>query len=307
VLNWRVISVLLLCAVGAISITTVAHYTPPNETAQSSGRDDKSKNGNSNAPIPTQQPDGTPHQGSAPKETEIRDKGHTQEPDWWSRILGLISVYANLGLLLIGAVAAFIGIATLKTLTRQTEANVAAANAAYLNAQAVMKSQRAWILVEDIEREYLVPFEGQDIQQIQPSYVPFTFRNYGETIGRVIAWKFGLYITDIVDEPPAEAYDLTGLVFNPYIIPKQVEAARRVARLENGTGGDGTIRKSEMDRIISKTSYDKMLWLCGTLKYEDVFDPKIIHKTVFCYRFHKWLILREPFFRTQVDKYNQAD
>jgi hypothetical protein len=189
------------------------------------------------------------------------------------------------------------GILVLATLVLAITA-VYQAKAAKASVQAVVKSERAWILVEKVGLEYLVPIE---VQQNQPNYVSIDFRNYGKTIAKMTAWKFGLYITEIVDEPPAIAYEIDKDIFNSSIQPPK-EPVPQIAQL---MGKEAIIHQADYDAIIGKTDVTKFLWLCGIIKYEDVFDPKTEHETLVCYRFGTWRSGKEPFFKMVVAKYNK--
>jgi hypothetical protein len=214
--------------------------------------------------------------------------------DWWARISNLVMAVGTVALAVIGAIAACIAIRSLNFIRLQTaHARIAAeaardnAKAALLGAKAIMESDRAWMLMEKISNIYLVPVE---IQQGRPSSVLLEFRNAGKTPARMLAWKFGLYISDVSDRPGPSAYDVKGVVFNPIIIPQGADCPQAAMLTSNG----GFIRQQELDDILRNRT--KMLWLCGIIKYEDIFRPGVEHETILCRHYRVWFAGQEPFF-----------
>lgn len=170
------------------------------------------------------------------------------------------------------------------------------AEAARIGAQAVINSERAWLLWE---RETAVILDPIEIQT-RPATVFFDFKNYGRTVARMIAWKFGLYITDVVDGPDSSCFDVEGTRFNPTILP-QGETFPNFATFMNGQ----FLRRQDLDDILQHGT--KMLWLCGIIRYEDALNPSVVHETKFCRRYRVWIAGQEPmFFLAGPDECNSA-
>jgi hypothetical protein len=174
------------------------------------------------------------------------------------------------------------------------------AKAARMGAEAVINSERAWLLWEKIDAAFMAPFEDQ---QTRATTVFAGFKNFGKTVAKMTAWKFGLYITAINEEPDPIAYDVSGTNFNLTVIP-QGDILPQIAQL---TGPHAIIRKQEIDDATINGT--KILWLCGIIKYEDVLLPGIKHTTLVCRRYSMLIPGQPPDFYLEgtPDKYNYAD
>jgi hypothetical protein len=247
---------------------------------------------NANAPIPAAKntPTNTTQNGSKPDAAKDKSDPVTVNIASDVRIKRDFWDYAAIagGLLIALGTLVLAGIAWIQ------------AKAALKSAEAVVKSERAWMLVEDFGLKYFVAIEHQ---QTLRNYATINFRNYGKTVAKLTAWKFGLYLTDAIEEPPSRAYDLNGLYFNPYFQPQE-KPISYPAYLEDV---QPIIRQRDYDAVVAETpNPTKMLWLCGVIKYEDVFDPDVRHETVICYRLGGWYKGREPYFKPVLNDYNRA-
>jgi hypothetical protein len=259
--------------------------TPP-EPAPSSPKDQK-PNGN-------QEPGNQRGSSDTPLFVRLGDLPHVSIiKDWadWA-LWGASGLLAIVGI--VGIIFAYKTLREVKRqaeiMEQQTRATEIAADAAKASADAVIHSERAWLLVEGFDRAYLVPIETQTSRK---SVAFPNFRNYGKTVAKMIAWKMELQIGDSSERPPDEkVYDLAGLKFVPAIIPP-AEPIPYAAFL-NSDGG--IITQQQLDDLLRKPP-TKTLWLCGIIQYEDVFRPVPIHETKFCYLYETQMEGRDPFFR----------
>lgn len=123
----------------------------------------------------------------------------------------------NIYLVLIGVGGIVVAIGTLRLLESQNAATEKAAEAALKNAEAVIKSERPWILFNEIGG---INLEPAGTRQNKPTIVFIQFINYGRTVAQMTAWKFGLYITDTGKVPPPTVFDTSGINFKPNVIPQ---------------------------------------------------------------------------------------
>jgi hypothetical protein len=78
--------------------------------------------------------------GTATKDAESASQNFQANLTWWKD-----AGTATWALVVVGVVGSFLGLWTLCTLIRQTEASEAAAKAAFANAQVIINAERAWI------------------------------------------------------------------------------------------------------------------------------------------------------------------
>ncbi|GAC1702247.1 MAG: hypothetical protein NVS9B4_07180 [Candidatus Acidiferrum sp.] len=104
------------------------------------------------------------------------------------RVIGIAGAISTVILAMAGIVGIVVAICTLKVIAKQTKATVIAAqasrksaNAAKLSSDALINSERAWILV-DIGT--LPPFDPSP-NEVQILWVFPTVKNYGKTIARI--------------------------------------------------------------------------------------------------------------------------
>jgi hypothetical protein len=198
-----------------------------------------------------------------------------------------------------GVVGGWIG---LFVLIWQTKLTGISANAAKTSADALIRGQRAWLLIDNVEQPVLVPAPAPgDLQQPKLLCSCFSFKNMGKTPARLVAWKSELQIGGSSDKPDTETgFDIGSQVFCSSMIPQgEVMPEPEEARLSS------PITALELkDIIVQKTRF---LWLCGVLKYEDVFRRGVVHETRFCYLYETRLNTNIPLWRIAGPKeYNEA-
>ena len=222
-----------------------------------------------------------PNPSAQKEENRPSEQPKTGIPDRWD------IYWPTVGLLVVGLIAAYIALVTLNDIKEQTKNARTAAEAAKASADAVIHSERAWILMERMEREYLIPIERQTTRKATAYPV---LKNFGKTIARMTAWKIELQMSDSWERPDGRAYDLTGLQFAPSIIPPGADIPQLAVLNTNG----GFIRERDLREILELRT--RVLWLCGVIRYEDAFKPEPIHETRFCYYYETRTEGRDPFF-----------
>jgi hypothetical protein len=168
-------------------------------------------------------------------------------------------------------------------LTRQAAAAETAATAAtkasqaaLMNAQAVIKAERAWVCLDNIAPPSLTPYDAVSSNQMRRSYCIVRMKNFGNTPARVISVRMEMMLGIGSTPPPIAAFfaapDTSTWDILPGDFPSNYEAD-----LTNGF-----INSQELAEV---NRSDKMLWVCGSIKYHDVFEtaPENQHETRFCY------------------------
>src|SRR6185437_1193507 len=143
------ITLVLPLAVQTVTATTVAKYAVPNWDAQTTSHNQKSQTHKDNPASTVGPKEGIALQPATAEERNESIYSDSAKPDWWARISELITAIATVALIFVGGIAARIAIKTLDDLKEQTlatkksaESAQKAANAAFLNAQAVVNSER---------------------------------------------------------------------------------------------------------------------------------------------------------------------
>jgi len=102
----------------------------------------------------------------------------------------------------------FVALVGIVLLIFQTIATKKAADAALLQVKHVIKSERPWILVENVQLSELLPMEHQ-----QPIQVSYEVNNYGRTPARIVRARTRLQMSDDNSHPPnPEIYDVGGVI-----------------------------------------------------------------------------------------------
>jgi hypothetical protein len=213
-------------------------------------------------------------------------------------------------LVIVGMGGVFVAIFTLTSIQRQTRSThhqavqvrrqtrilKNSAQAALLNARAVMTAERPWLLVplgfetKAIQEPYLVPVE-RDLGQ-RMSHCFFTIKNYGNTPGQVFASKDQLQISDSPVQPPdISVYDMANANHTVIAFPPG-ESVAVEARLEPF----GFIEEDDLKSVLKGGKY---LWLCGFVRYRDTFQRKQApeHETRFCYIYENRMNAPKPYWR----------
>jgi hypothetical protein len=168
--------------------------------------------------------------------------------------------WATIALVVVGFAGIFVGVRTLKILKRQTKAPEDAAQAALLNAQALIKAERAWIMV-DLEwpnsdkPTQIVNSSGESITS-----VPILLRCFNE--GKTPCWITGkrlcAQIVDAIPEKPdMEKLPAMWTGLDP------VKVGKEASPLEGATGLSGHL----LD--------DQTLIIWGVVTYRDAFNENL--------------------------------
>jgi hypothetical protein len=178
----------------------------------------------------------------------------------------------------------------------------AQAKAAQLSAQAIMDSERPWLLIEKtatrdrIQDPDLLRAQQMAMQNRLPNCV-FYLRNYGKTVAKMTSWEYALQIGDIPTVPPDKSiYDFrTNQTFIPDVLP-QGRSVGQYATFK-------TIPPdSEFDAVDAGT---KFLWLCGAIRYLSASGTE--YRTKFCYLWERRMTTPKPFWRVAGPKeYTEA-
>ena len=176
-------------------------------------------------------------------------------------------------LVLIGAIGIYWAIKTVK-------ATEVAARAALLNAQAVIYTERPWLLIEQkeikprIELEFVIT-DLPPTDRDKHTTCVFWIKNYGRTPAIVVAQKAELQIGTHGLKLPAPAFFDSSDPIIPYIFPQDItnpQFATLAATLTTA------------DKVLIKTQ-TKFVWLCGYIRYKDAVPrtDTITYETRFCY------------------------
>ena len=217
---------------------------------------------------------------SLPSEQESPQQTYSSGPNPESYLCGLIAP-ANLPtiyLVLIGISGIVVAIGTLEILEKQTDATNNAANAALLNAQAVINSERAWMLLHKSLRPDGPHPDWEFEARVQ---------NFGKTPARIIALKIEHQIGGRDAPPNTTIFEKSELLIATLLPQGEcVEYPFSVRELLNN---------------------DRHLWICGAIRYQDVLaaPESPIHETFFCRRFEP-LRTPRPGWVPGPDKYNGA-
>jgi hypothetical protein len=213
------------------------------------------------------------------KTTDTQVNRTVDEPKgYFKRLFGPENL-TNIGLLYAGVVGIIVGIGTLFVFIAQTKATKRAADAAYLNAQAVINAERPWLLIPVAEefseiKDPILPDAGD----MRVASVSFNLKNFGKSPARIIEQKIGLFIgEDSESVPNTYAYDSRGSLQEDYTFP-QGAVIRTEATLEPG----GYISLQGRAEVLASRRF---LWLCGYCKYRAASDlgEGLVYESRFCY------------------------
>lgn len=166
---------------------------------------------------------------------------------------------------------------------RAVQAARDSANATRKNVEALITSERPWLLVEwgkfgdKVQVPYLLPLENRP--DARASNCIFTVRNYGKTPAKVLEQRAELQVSENPTAPPdVDIYKPSFKGPDTYMFPQE-QALPMEARLRNVA----FVSKIDSDAI---KGGGKFLWLCGVIRYEDSFereDRTSPYETCFCY------------------------
>jgi hypothetical protein len=152
------------------------------------------------------------------------------------------------------------------------------ANIAKEHADAVTRSERAWLLIREdkIRDPHLATPE---VSAKQFAHCIFALKNSGKTPALVVSEKYEMQVSNNWDPPP-QPERIYGLAIDParspYVIPQDETVGRQAPLIS------GFITQDQLALINEKKN---LLWLCGFIRYRDVFDSgkAELHETRFCY------------------------
>lgn len=249
----------------------------PNNTAQNTSK--KEANGNDdkkpllpsravvkpNAATPAPKPDASEQHGES-QQNAVSIVETPSVPVVWTRH-EKIAWGVNLALAGFAAFGVCIAIKTLKTVKRQTEAAMIAAKASLRQANHIVASERAWMLIEGD------PNPGFD------SWIfNFSSKNYGKSPAEILFTDLSFGVLNIGDDLPEEpSYTKAKDAFsNREWVPPQGDT--EVGSFHSYGVFTGEL-KDEFDKIKEGR---KILWLYGVVRYRDTVSATI-HETRFCY------------------------
>jgi hypothetical protein len=173
------LALLFVLAILTLSITAVTQQPPPKQEAKTAARNKtgQDKQTSPGVAVPPEPEKSVPLQSPTPEKREPCVCREVAKADWWTRISNLAMAIGTVVLALIGAIAACIAIRTLRLIGIQANAARAAARAAFMNAQAVINSERAWVDGElvKIEKIGIIRYE-------------FKVTNQGNTPARIFSY-----------------------------------------------------------------------------------------------------------------------
>jgi hypothetical protein len=267
-------SFVLLCAVGGTAQNaslTVETKKPVVEHSEENRQRDISQTAKQNDPSTAVSPSGPPNEpqpspktseGSTPPNDRVYKVDIVAQPRDW-----LYTLYVALT-----GGAVIIGLITAIAIWRQMKANEISAKAAQESAEAVMRGERAWLLTKTIQipinPETDEPYEIDVTQSLPLTHLIHIVENCGKTPAIVIAQRVELQIGTLENMDQNEPPDAT--VFNTegsgyqrdYFVPQR-----------NAINTNPTLREARPGGFP---------WLCGMIRYRDVFRDKPEHETRFC-------------------------
>ena len=201
-------------------------------------------------------------------------------------------IYSNWALVFVAGVAAIAGFLNLGQIKKQSKATEDAAKAASENAEAVMRGERAWLLIDILEPD--------DYFTIDP--VPrFKYRvtNYGKTPGFMLSANAYIQLEERNDWITNDAF------LNMGVIAEDAALAPKGDPLElfgNITAGDRQFRFSGGDhaKVFNKPP-QAYIFVVGSIHYHDVFG-KTTRRTPFAYWYD---VNSERFVRLRTPGYNK--
>jgi len=165
--------------------------------------------------------------------------------------------------LLVNAVIAAIGLGTLAIVWRQANSNQISAEAAKQSAEALIESQRAWILVLPDHFENPKPMYGPEMKDDLMKFF-ISIKNVGTSPARLISTAFRYCLLNDLDELSPKPEYPQPLPYNGWIVAPQ-ELVNEVIPLEM----EGLTAVELDSHCLNKT---KFLFAYGVVKYRDIFN-----------------------------------
>jgi hypothetical protein len=251
----------------AIAAITLIFIASPATGNQQQGQSQEKQSGATVASNPSggvtvivNQPSPTPQAQSAQAKT------HNWYEWFWRPI------WSNWGIVLIAAIAAKAAFASLDEIKKQAVSTEKSAKAASENAEAVMRGERAWLLIDGIE--------------VEPGFLKwstphFNYRvvNFGRTPGFMISAKAYFQLSDNTSFPQELTFmDIKGGMAQEAVVIPHGEPLPLM-------GNDPILARYEIDAAertrIFETPPRLFLWACGSIYYHDVFGK--VRSTPFAY------------------------
>lgn len=285
-------------AILACSVATVAEYPVQNQAPQTTGHNqDGQTKKNDSRPAPTVKPEqNVPLQPPTTEERNESIHNESSEPDWWSRIANVIMAIGTVALAVIGAIAACIAIKTLRYIGVQTKHAGIAAEAARDGVQAILDSERPWLLLPwgdetlQIKEPYLIPAEDVPAKDLRLSHCMFFLKNYGKSPAIVVEELVELQVSEsAVLIPDVSVYERSG-TRSDFVF------AQGAAILTEAPLKPVNLVTPEQYRDIF-VNKSRFVWLCGYFKYTDTFNRTnpVIYETRLCFLWETRLNSPKPF------------
>jgi hypothetical protein len=185
-------------------------------------------------------------------------------------------------LVVVGGVAAWIALRTLRDIKIQTQNAGIAARAAETSANAIIRSERPWLLISHVRVEQIV----WNSQRVQGAY--FVIQNYGKSPAWVVNMGGTFETLNNLGELPSE----------PVYKHSANEEKRGIVIVPSSGGDDRTeshIFKFPHNSLTTDAGFQEVVnqkqnvWcIYGFVSYRDVFDMGNIHETRFCHKLDDW-------------------
>ncbi len=190
-----------------------------------------------------------------------------------SIIFAPLDYSVNLSLALFTGVLAVVGVLQWIALHRQAGhlrhgLNIAqkSAEAARLSAQAIINSERPWIITRVLLREVKVPTKGNDVHSVvAKKFLTFTISNIGKTPAQIVSVFSGHKYTDCGEQLP----DLPDYSAEVSLEQQRILAPHERWNYENWPTATVSIS-------------GKWYWRYGRVVYRNVLDSSR-HETCFCF------------------------
>jgi hypothetical protein len=181
-------------------------------------------------------------------------------------------------LVIVGAIAAWIAVRTLEDIKIQTQNAGIAARAAETSANAIIRSERPWLLISAVRFESVVWETGR----VQGAY--FIVQNYGKSPAWVVNMGGTFETLNNLGELPSEpVYEHSANEEKRGIVIVPVRGSED--RTENHVFKFPHHSLTEHGDFQKVVNEKKATWcIYGFVSYRDVFDMENIHETRFCYR-----------------------
>ncbi len=190
----------------------------------------------------------------------------------------IMAIITGIGVF-ISAIYVVISAITLKTISRQTGHAEDAAKASLRNADAIIKAERAWLLIEMIGDPYVMPQGEPDISIPRTLHCIISLKNFGNTPAKVVFNKCGLFRGESRSMPPFGPDGSQNIFIpNPIFAENPDVVAPQTGRKYEATLEPYYIPK---ENIVGE---EMIFWVCGIVRYDDVFSKELQgkHETRFC-------------------------